>query len=111
MHILKLILVTLILPFVTAAILLVPMHIALLAANYVIYMQTKQEAAILKHKFDPFYQIETYQRLFGFWQAHAEQLPFFTHTLPLLAFPSVILLVSLLACYRFLREMKERFSG
>lgn len=111
MPLFKAIFLALFLPFIAAAIVLLPLHGALLAANYLIYMQTKQEAAILTHKFDPFYQLETYQRLFSFWRENIDHLPFLTHTLPLIAFPSVILLIALLCCYRFLREMKERFSS
>ncbi len=93
-----------------AAILLIPMHGALLAANYLVYFKTGHAATVLTHALDPFYQLQTYQGLVKFWLQHTRELPLFQHTLPLIGIPTGIGLLSLVACYRFVRTMKDRFS-
>jgi len=106
-----LILFALFVPLVAALLLLLPAHISLLASCYLIYLQTGQEAVILAHALDPFYLLETYQRLLAHWQTHRAELDLLTYTAPLIALPAFLMLIALYGCFRFLAAMKERVEA
>lgn len=97
----------LILPFVSAAILLVPIHMALYASCYIIYAQVGTIGPLETHWYDPFFVAETYIRLLAYWQANADTLPLLTHTLPLFGIPGVIIPIAGVLTYHFFSFMRN----
>lgn len=110
MRIIVLLLFALIVPFFAATLVLVPIHIGLTAACYLVYMQADQQGPILAHALDPFFILKTYQRLIEYWLAHQDTVPFLTHTAPLIVLPAVVILGSLYFGYRFVLRVKEQFD-
>lgn len=99
--------VIVILPFMVAATLLVPLYLAMSAACYLIYVQTNEQAPILANFANPDYMLSSYLRLLTYWQSHMTELSFIHYTLPLIVLPLIILGLALWLSYRFLNAIKD----
>jgi hypothetical protein len=97
----------LMLPFASAMILLVPIHMALYSACYIIYAQVGTLGPLETNWYDPFFIIETYARLIDYWIANREVLPLLTHTLPLLGIPALIVPIAIVLTYHFFSFMRN----
>lgn len=99
--------VIVILPFMVAATLLVPLYIAMVGACYLIYVQTNEQTPIIANIANPDYILSSYLRLLTYWHTHMTELSFIHHTLPLILLPLIVLGLALWLSYRFLNAMKN----
>lgn len=97
-------------PFIAAAMMLVPIHIALTTSCYIIYSQVEQQAPILAHLFDPFFILKSYQRLLDYWLQHQDTVPFLAFTAPLIVLPGLVTAATLYMTYQFLQNVKLHFE-
>jgi hypothetical protein len=95
------------LPFASAIILLVPIHMALYSACYIIYAQAGTLGPLEANWFDPFFIMETYLRLLDYWEINREALPLLTHTLPLFGIPLLIAPIAMMLTYHFFSFMRN----
>lgn len=110
MNPLMLIAVVLLLPFMVAALLLVPLYLAMILACYLIYIQTAEQGLILENVGAPDYILSAYLRLVDHWITHMSAVSFLHYTAPLILLPLVIFLLAAWLSYRFLSVIKDQLN-